>query len=91
MRLALIGAGLLAAGVLAPPAMAQDTTTTAQDPAMAQACDKRMDDASQRILNLPIPTRERVRYLSFLVGAYERCNANDPDAWRTIDAYLADK
>ena len=91
MRLALIGAGLLAAGVLVPPAMAQDTATTAVDPAVEQACDRRMDDASQRIMNLPIPTRERVRYMSFLVGAYERCNANDPEAWRTIDAYLEGK
>jgi len=50
-----------------------------------------IDEATEKIATLPIPSNERVRYLSMLVGAYERCQADQPDAWTQIDAYLEGK
>lgn len=83
MRWMLLTGIALAAGLAAPFASAQNVDMA--------ACETKFEELLDRLAAEIMPPYQKSEYMGFILGGYQRCIANQPDAWGQVNAYFDKK
>ena len=83
MRFALLLGVALATSVALPA-----TTVRAADMA---ACDQKFEEFLDRLAQEIMPPYQKSEYMGFILGGYQRCIHDQPDAWGQATAYFDKK